>query len=312
MEKETTKEGHRTSAAFRTGVIALAFLVIGYETAVFVHHAARLGIAHMMDSPDTVFVISSEVPADAIPETAITEASVPGEAAPGRKIEISGTVRKDAVHSETITRERASIRGPESFRFNPNTVSAESLERLGFSPKQAAAIINYRAKGGIFRRKTDFAKSFVVSEQMYERLEAFIDIPLVDINRADSAAFDSLPGIGAYFAARMVSYREELGGYSCMEQLMEIRNFDSLKFAALSDLICCSEPQPLRLWTMDEDELRRHPYIRSAQAAHSIVVYRRHNAPEECTVEKLKAAGILSEAAAFKLGRCVIAEPSSQ
>ena len=34
----------------------------------------------------------------------------------------------------------------ENFRFNPNTVSAEDLQRLGFSERQARAIVNYRLK----------------------------------------------------------------------------------------------------------------------------------------------------------------------
>ena len=74
--------------------------------------------------------------------------------------------------------------------------------------------MEYRNKGGKFRRKSDFARSFVVSDSIYKRLEPYIDIPLIDLNLADSAAFDSLPGIGGWFASKMLAYRKELGGYS--------------------------------------------------------------------------------------------------
>ena len=84
-------------------------------------------------------------------------------------------------------------RNVESFPFDPNTVSVEDLCRLGFSLKQAPSIDNYRRKGGRFRRKSDFAKSYVVSDSIYRRLEPYVDIPLVDLNEADSAAFDALP-----------------------------------------------------------------------------------------------------------------------
>lgn len=311
MEKKTsTSKGRKTTAAFRTGVIAVCFLLIGYETALFVFRAARLSIAETMDSPDTVYIIKTPVDMhqddlQAWPESE-TSGGIPMQGAH------YDTVRKEIVHPKVVKREMESMRVAETFRFNPNTVSQIDLQRLGFSEKQAAAIVNYRNKGGKFRRKSDFAKSFVVADSVYERLEAYINIPLVDINKADSAALDELPGIGPYFASAIVAYREKLGGYSYTEQLMDIRNFSSEKYDALKDLVCCTAPEPFGLWTLGEDELRKHPYINSRETAHSIVLYRKNNKASDCSVEKLKAAGILSEPAASKLCRCVIAEPSSQ
>jgi DNA uptake protein ComE-like DNA-binding protein len=48
----------------------------------------------------------------------------------------------------------------------------------------------------------------------------------VDLNLADSAAFDALPGIGGWFASKMIEHRKALGGYSYKEQLMDIYRFD--------------------------------------------------------------------------------------
>ncbi|MEG0517946.1 MAG: helix-hairpin-helix domain-containing protein [Bacteroidales bacterium] len=64
------------------------------------------------------------------------------------------------------------------FLFNPNTIPLDSLVLLGFSPKQAQTILNYRNKGGRFRKKEDFAKMYVVGEQKYATLEQWIDIPV--------------------------------------------------------------------------------------------------------------------------------------
>jgi competence protein ComEA len=181
--------------------------------------------------------------------------------------------------------------------------------RLGFSEKQAQSIDNYRQKGGRFRRKSDFAKSFVVSDSVFRRLESYIDIPLLDINRADSAAFDALPGIGPYFAAKMVEYRGRLGGYSYPEQLMDIYHFDREKFDALKDLISCSPPEPYRLWQLPADSLRLHPYIGGWKQAKAIVLLREHSPAEELSVEAIRQAGILSEEDCGKLARCSIAAP---
>ncbi len=71
------------------------------------------------------------------------------------------------------------------FSFDPNTVGADSLVLLGLSPRQAESILKYRAKGGKFRRKEDFSKMYVVSEELYARLEPYIEIadssPYADI-----------------------------------------------------------------------------------------------------------------------------------
>ena len=166
---------------------------------------------------------------------------------------------------------------------------------------------HYRQKGGRFRRKSDFARSYVVADSVYERLEPFIDIPRLDINRADSAAFMTLPGIGKFFAGKMVSYRKELGGYSSVEQLLDIWHFDEEKLAGIRDLISCSQPEPWPLWTAGEAELRSHPYIRSS--AHGIVLYRQYQGKEKWTLEGLRDAGVLSDDQFARLSRCRLAAP---
>lgn len=281
---ESKKSG--LSESFVMGVIALVFLMVGYQTAMFIHRAAVVRIAANRDSPDTVYVYC----------------------------DTSLVVRNNAAHSShaSSVRKKLPFRNVESFHFNPNTVSVEDLCRLGFTVKQAESIDNYRKKGGKFRRKRDFAKSYVVSDSVYERLEPYISIPLIDLNQADSAAFDSLPGIGGWFAAKMIEYRETLGGYSCKEQLMDIYRFDQEKFDALSDLVTVSEPYSYPLWTLPADSLRRHPYIRDYETARSIVLYRENNPIDLWTVRHMEEAGILSAENALKLGRCVLRQPSAK
>ena len=296
-----------SAASFKVGAIALAFLILGYQTALFVSRAARLRLEAHRDRPDTVYVyvpVGEILPGDWSDQSSGLPPELPtGETSSAR------VVRRNAPHSPYVEAYRRATRRVESFRFDPNTVSVEDLIRLGFSEKQARAIDNYRAKGGRFRRKADFAKSFVVADSVFRRLERFIDIPRVDLNRADSAAFDALPGIGPWFAARIVSYRAELGGYSFPEQLMDIYRFDREKYDALSDLVFCSPPAPFALWSLPADSLRLHPYIRSEQAARSIVLFRDHTPRAGWTVEALGEAGILPPEDASRLARCRLAPP---
>ena len=259
-------------------------------------HTARLRIEAARDAPDTVVVY---VPAGSPP--------VGSEVMGG-----SAQEQRPARHSPAVQAIRAKTRKVESFRFNPNTVSVEDLQRLGFSPKQAESIDAYRQKGGKFRRKEDFAKSYVVADSVYKRLAPYIDIPKLDINKADSAAFDALPGIGPYFAAKMVSYRQQLGGYSTPEQLKEIYNFGEERYDKLKDLIECSDPaRPLRLWTLPEDSLRSHPHVRYRSVARGIVLYRDNNPPESWTLEGLLDAGVIDSVQFARLKLCRIIPSTS-
>ena len=296
---EEGKRQKTLKSSFTTGAIALVFLVIGFEIALFVHKAAVSRLVANRDHPDTVYVVErirEKVPAD--PATTAEPAMEETDTVFTRR---SGSHSPEAVR----VREKAARRPVETFRFNPNTVSLDDLMRLGFSEKQAQSIINYREKGGRFRRPADFAKSYVVADSVFDRLAPYIDIPRIDINKADSTAFETLPGIGPYFASKMVSYRASLGGYSHPEQLLEIYHFDREKYDGLKDLITCSKPAPYPLWTLSERDLARHPYI-SKDEAHSIVLYRTHQPRDQWTVEGLHKAGILTEEHYEKLSRCVL------
>ena len=293
------KEKVEKGRGYLTSIIAVVFLIIGYQTALFVHQAAVMKITANRDEPDTIYIY--EYP-DSRSSGARADAAINRVA-----VEVK---RKNADHSDRAAEVRANVprKTVESFQFNPNTASVEDLCRLGFSPKQAASIVEYRNKGGKFRRKSDFARSFVVSDSIYKRLEPYIDIPLIDLNLADSAAFDTLPGIGGWFASKMVEYRKELGGYSYKEQLMDIWKFDREKYDNLSDLITIDTAyiKPYPLWTHPVDSLRLHPYIRNYETARAIVLFRENNLPDSCTVSALARAGILPPDLATKLSHCVI------
>lgn len=298
----TKKErGLSRSAVF--GVVALVFLVIGYQTALFVHSAAVAKIAADRDEPDTVFVYEG---AGGRSFASAQDERIPVSVGNDEIRDDRRVVRKSGHHTARAEVVRARVpRKVESFRFNPNTVSKEDLQRLGFSEKQAQSIVNYREKGGRFRRKSDFARSFVVSDSVYKRLEPYISIPKTDLNQADSAAFDALPGIGGWFASKMVAYRKELGGYSCKEQLMDIYRFDKEKFDGLKDLVTIRQPYRYPLWQLPADSLRTHPYIRNYETARAIVLFRENNPPEKWTVDNLATAGVITSDIAFRMEKCV-------
>lgn len=93
----------------------------------------------------------------------------------------------------------------------------------------------------------------------------------ININVADTAALKRIPGIGSYFAKRIVYRRQQLGGLYSPEQLLEIENFpvSSLSFMTVGAHATGCLPQgvtPIRINSTDARTLSRHPYIKYLQA----------------------------------------------
>lgn len=292
-----------------TILVVFVFVVLAYQLALFIYKSAeRLLVAHR-DSPDTVYVVDSALARRLLQDVQQDMQAQGPQSASGPAGGV--VIRKNAEHSVRSRQIVASSpqRRVENFRFNPNTVSVDDLVRLGFSLKQAQSIDAYRQKGGKFRRKSDFAKSYVVSDSVFARLAPYIDIPLLDLNRADSAAFDALPGIGGYFARQMVLHRKRLGGsYSDVRQLLEIYHFDQEKLDKIADLIQLdsNSVRAYPLWEHPIDSLRLHPAIGNYSTARSIVFYREHNPKEKWTLQGLLAAGVITSEQFERLSLCRI------
>jgi DNA uptake protein ComE-like DNA-binding protein len=63
------------------------------------------------------------------------------------------------------------------FVFNPNQIGVEEWQLLGFSEKQALSIEKYKAKGKVFKCKWEISSLYVVSEEKFQELLPFIDLP---------------------------------------------------------------------------------------------------------------------------------------
>ncbi len=95
---------------------------------------------------------------------------------------------------------------------------------------------------------------------------------VVDANKADTAELMKIPQIGSYRAGKIVAYREALGGFARVEQVMESCDMpdEVFEWFSVSEI-------PLRRLNVNKLSLRqlmRHPYI-SFYQARAIVEYRK-------------------------------------
>lgn len=289
------REKERLSKGAASGMVALVFLVLGFQLAIFV--------VKVVERPPRAEDAWSEPGMTAGQALSVREGSQSGMTAgsePGvaeksgsgttGEVDLSGRsklggyvrpaagIRPSGARKPGLTRSsggRKPGRTYESFVFDPNTVSVADLQRLGLSERQAESIDNYRSKGGRFRSKADFRKMYVVSDTLFARLEAYIEIPKLELNTADSAALVALRGIGPYYARKILDYRERLGGFVDAAQLLEIEGIDADRLAGFSEdvTVDAKKIRKIDLWHASDTVLARHPYI-GAKGARSVLRYR--------------------------------------
>gem|GEM_PF-311039 len=97
----------------------------------------------------------------------------------------------------------------------------------------------------------------------------------INLNLCDSAELDRLPGIGPVLSARIIKYRNLLGGYADKSQLLEVYGLRDSVFNIISSRV---EADTLRLTRIQVNsagfsDLLRHPYL-EIEHVKSIVQYR--------------------------------------
>ena len=289
MRRSEAKEKWSKDAA--SGMVALVFLILGFQLAIFV-----LKVVEMPGQAGHDEFTQADEGVMAVEESCDQDDS--GSAMSGPKRSKYGGYGRPAEEAR---------RTVESFPFDPNTVTREDLQRLGLSARQAESIENYRSKGGRFRSTSDFQKMYVVSDTLFARLEPYIDIPKLELNGADSAALVSLRGIGPYYARKILDYRDRLGGFWRKEQLLEVEGFDADRYAGCADEVTVDDRKirKVDLWHASDTLLARHPYL-GPKGARSIVRYRELYDSTRWSLPDLAAERVLSQEIIEKLEKYIV------
>lgn len=179
--------------------------------------------------------------------------------------------------------------------FDPNTADSSTLVHLGFKPWQAKNMVKYRAAGGKYRKPEDLKKLYGMTDSMFQALTPYIYIAReeADSVAVDSLRKDSLPrweeenkdtilnlrtadtvelkmihGIGSYRARQIVRYREQLGGFVSVEQVLEAKGMENVDADSLLAhfWIDSVKIEAMNVNSVGVQRLSRHPYLRFEQA----------------------------------------------
>lgn len=106
----------------------------------------------------------------------------------------------------------------------------------------------------------------------FPREEKYSTGIVIDANSADTSILKKIPGIGSVISRNIVSYRNRLGGFYDVRQLLEVKYVDTtllVWFQVKSDIF-----RKINVNKADIDELRSHPYM-DFHKAKAIVDFRR-------------------------------------
>lgn len=185
--------------------------------------------------------------------------------------------------------ERTALSTP--FPFNPNTADSATLIKVGLKSLQVKNLLAYRRAGGRWKDADDFKRLYGLSEEEYQRLRPYIQIPppvkdvyftekdrvrqdslrqlrpekfteltVLDLNTVDTLTLRKVPGIGVGYSRAIVSYRQRLGGFVSVAQLKDIEGLPE----RIEEWFTVDENAEVHRISINKSDFKilvRHPYL---------------------------------------------------
>lgn len=219
------------------------------------------------------------------------------------------------------------------FAFDPNTLDEDGFIALGLPERTARTIINYRNKGGKFRKPDDLRKIYSLKKEDADRIVPYARIESsnhysnsynsykkeeysnnrktvvpIDINTATIEEWKSLPGIGEVLSARIVKFRESIGGFSSINQVAKTYGLKDSTFQFILPYLKLAAPvvNKININTAFENELMECSVI-TKDIAQAIIINRKQKGKFQ-SVEDLKRIVFITEEMFQKISPCIKVE----
>lgn len=234
---------------------------------------------------------------------------------------------KSFINQRLQNKKRLNNKGknPVLFSFDPNHISADSLQLLGIDKKTISTFLKYRHKIGKFKNKDQVFKVYGMEKyrniliehiNFHEQNRNLIALPdtaqsddqtdsdnrwfnnniptvkiqSININEADSFQWQLIKGIGPRLANRIVRYKDRLGGFYEIEQIEEVYGLRPETFLAISHMLTvnAADIKKLNINHSPVDVLASHPYIGRKKAA-VLLRYVQHKGPLKSADDLIKS-----------------------
>lgn len=190
----------------------------------------------------------------------------------------------------------------QRFEFNPNSISFDSLQLLGFNKFAAKSLTNYINKGGKIYDSAKFKTIFGIDTNLVNQLSSYIrypekpekptynkdqynkfnidDSPIqpIEINTADSTQFYTLRMLGRYNANKIIRFRSRTGGFMNKQQLLEFELVSDSLYDLIEPYILVDPKgfKKINLNTADYKTFIKHPYF-DPETIQKILKYRKQH-----------------------------------
>lgn len=133
--------------------------------------------------------------------------------------------------------------------------------------RKTSGYIKYETKR-TDRIKSVYKRSGKKNTDRFKKKMPYV-LPAFDINTADTTQLKRVKGIGKVLSARIVKYRDLLGGFVSKAQLKEVYGLKDSVLISLDTLIFIDDgfqPTVIAVNSASEYSLRKHPYISYSEA----------------------------------------------
>lgn len=152
------------------------------------------------------------------------------------------------------------------FNFDPNIIDSQSAILLGIPARQVMSLLHYRAKGGRFKNKDDFARLYGLTDEKYQLLRPYIVMAeahpkqydtskqgnrhnqyykynnsydskevqgKININTINEKEWESITILNIGLIKRIIAYKNYLGVYKSIYQLNKVYGMNDSTFQLL-------------------------------------------------------------------------------
>ncbi|WP_420398983.1 ComEA family DNA-binding protein [Flagellimonas sp.] len=186
------------------------------------------------------------------------------------------------------------------YPFNPNFITEYKGYTLGIAPEELDRLYAFRKQGKYVNSAKEFQRVTLVSDSLLDEISPYFKFPnwnksakstftkkrnesnsveILDLNKATAQDLKKVKGIGDKLSARIIKFRDRLGGFLVEEQLHDVYGLEPeavertlKKFKVLTP----PEIRKVNVNTATVEELSRLIYI-SQSLAQEIVQFRQVN-----------------------------------